>query len=154
MGLRSIGLPEVLVLFGILFLLGLALFLLVGALRWKQSRSVQRALIEKLSANELMGLLQTPQGERLMRGLAEASAAPGHSILTSVQRGIVVILTGIGMLVAGGIAHSPEVLPAIATVLIFIGIGLLVAGFAAYGLSKRWRLFGDNDGASSNLRTG
>ena len=61
-----------------------------------------------------------------------------------------------------GHGHDPDVNPAVShetrDVNVFqisaFGIGLLLAGFAAYGLSKRWRLFGDNDGACSNLRTG
>src|SRR5690348_11957188 len=97
--MRSIGLPEVLVLCGMLCLLGFALFLLAAALRSKHSRSVHRAVIDKLPPGDLASLLQTPQGEQLMRSLAETGAAPGHSILKSVQGGIVAILTGAGMLV-------------------------------------------------------
>ena len=107
--MRSIGLPEVLVLFGILFLFALPLVLLFAALRWKQLRSVQRALIDKLPANDLSGLLQTPHGEKLIQALSEAGASPGRSILTSVQRGIVVIVSGLGLGLAAALTQAPLV---------------------------------------------
>ena len=69
----------------------------------------------------------------------------------SVQRGIVVTLTGIGMFPAGIFTQS-KVVVAIAMIVIFLGIGLLVAAFVAYRLSKRWRLLEEN-GGSSNRRT-
>ena len=154
--MRTLGLPELMVLFAILFLLGFALILLVAALRWKQSRSVQRALIEKLPPNELLGLLQTPQGEKLIQSLADAGVTPGRSILTSVRRGIVLIVTGIGLLVVAFFVpearESRAVVSGIAVVLIFLGIGLLVAAFVSYRLSKRWRLLAENGRGSSEQR--
>jgi protein-S-isoprenylcysteine O-methyltransferase Ste14 len=150
--MRSIGAPELMVLFGILFLFAFVLVLLAAALRWKQSRSVQRALIDKLPANELSGLLQTPLGEKLLRALSEVSASPGRSILTSVQRGIVVIVSGLGLALAAALTRSPMVVVAIAIMLIFVGIGLLVAAFVAYRLSKRWHLLEENGGGPSTRR--
>jgi TRAP-type C4-dicarboxylate transport system permease small subunit len=141
--MRSIGIPELLVLFGVLLLLGFALILLVGALRWKQSRSVQRSVIDKLPANDLAAMLQTPQGEKLMQTLADAGASPGRSILASVQRGIVVIMTGVGVLVAAVVTQAPSSVWAIALILMFVGIGLLVAALVTHRLAKRWQLFED-----------
>jgi hypothetical protein len=150
--MRAIGYSELLVICGVLFLFGFAVILLVAALRWKQSRSVQRALIDKLPAGELVGLLQTPQGEKLMKAVAEAGDSPGRSILASIQRGIVLIVAGIGILVAGIFTQAPPFVTAISIMLIFLGIGLLVAAFVAYRLSKRWRLLDENDGSSPNGR--
>jgi hypothetical protein len=150
--MRSIGLPELLVFCGILFLFGFGLVLLAAGLRSKQSRSAQRTLIDKLPPNELLALLQTPQGEKLMQALGEPGATPARSILTSIQRGIVVVLSGIGMLLAAIFTQAPPVVPAIALILIFLGIGLLVAAFVAYRLSKRWRLLQENGGGSSSPR--
>lgn len=150
--MRNIGLPEILVLVGILFLLGFALILLVGALRWKQSRSVQRVLIDKIPANDLVALLQKPHGERLVQVLSETGSSPGRAILASVQRGIVVMVSGIGLLVAGMFTHASKAVPAIAIMLVFLGTGLLVAAFVAYRLSKRWRLLEENSDESSSRR--
>ena len=150
--MRFIGLPEILVLLGILFLLGFALILLVGALRSKQSRSVQRALIERIPANELADLLQRPDGEKLVRMLSEPGASPGRAILTSVQRGIVAIVSGVGIFVAARFAQAPTFVPAIAIMLVFLGIGLLAAALVSYRLSKRWRLLEENGDESSSRR--
>ena len=142
--MRIIGLPELVALFGMLFLFGFALLLLGAAHRRKQARSVQLALINRLSGSELAGLLQTPQGEKLLQRLAEGGVTPGHTILMSVQRGIVVILAGVGIFVAAALTHPPAPVPAIGVILIFLGIGLLAAAFVAYRLSKRWRLLEGN----------
>jgi len=138
--MRALGFPEVLVLCGIFLLFGFGLLLLAAGLRWKQSRSVQRALIDKLPPGELMALLQTQNGERLMQILEGGAAAPGRSILASVQRGIVALLTGVGMLLAAMFTRAPAVVPALAIVLIFLGIGLLAAAFVSHRLLKQWRL--------------
>lgn len=146
--MRSFGLPEVLVLVGMLFLFAFALFLLAAALRWKQSRSVQRALIEKVPANDLSGMLQTPLGAKLLHALSEGSASPVQSILASIQRGIVVIVSGVGLVLASLLVPAPTVVLAIAVVLIFVGIGLLLAALVAYRLSRRWRLLEENGNGS------
>ena len=151
--MRSIGLPEIVLLCGILFLFCFPLILLVGALRGKQSRAVQRALIDKIPANELAGLLQTPQGERLVMALSDSGPRPGRSILISVQRGIVVILSGLGFIAAAAFARAPTPLWAIGILVMFVGIGLLVAAFVSYQLSKRWHLLEEN-GDASRRRTG
>ena len=139
--MRSIGIPEILVLFGCLFLLGFALMLLVAALRWKQSRSVQQRLIDKIPPNELSALLQTPHGEKLRGALADTGTTPERSILATVQRGVVVTISGIGILVAT-LAFAPHfdstarLVEGIGTILIFLGLGLLIAAFVSYRLSK------------------
>jgi hypothetical protein len=136
-----------------LFLLAFALFLLAAALRWKQSRSVQRALIEKVPASELSGMLQTPLGAKLFQALSEESASPGRSILASVQRGIVVIVSGLGFLLAAVLLEAPRAVLGIAIVLIFVGIGLLLAALVAYRLSRRWRLLEENGVGSPHGQT-
>lgn len=150
--MRSIGLPELLVLFGMLFLFAFALFLLTAALRWKQSRSVQRAFIDKVPASELSEMLKTPLGAKLLHALSEDGASPGRSILTSIQRGIVVIVSGIGLVLATVLIPAPPVVLAMAIVLIFVGIGLLVAALVAYRLSRRWRLLEENGSESPHRR--
>lgn len=151
--MRSIGVPELLVLFEILFLFGFAVFLVATALRGNQSRSVQRALIDKLPPNELAALLATPQGEKLMMGLASGNGSPGRAILKSIRRGIVSILSGIGLLVVRTLLGSrvdPEV-PGIAILLIFIGVGVLVGALVSYRLSRRWHLL-EEDGPCTPSR--
>lgn len=150
--MRGIELPEVLVLFGILVLLAFALVLLAAALRWKQSRSVQRALIDKIPANEIPGLLQTPPGQKLMQALSEAGGSPGRSIITSVHLGIVVIVSGVGLAVAAGIMQAPVIVLGMAVMLISLGTGLVVAAFLSYRLARRWNLLEETNAGHSNSR--
>jgi hypothetical protein len=118
----------------------------------KQSRSVQRALIDKIPANEVPGLLQTPPGQKLMQALSEAGGSPGHSIVASVQRGIVVIMSAVGLAVATGITQAPVIVLGIAVTLCFVGIGLVVAAFLSYRLAKRWNLLEETNAGHSNSR--
>jgi hypothetical protein len=138
--MRDIGLPEIIAIFGVLVLFGFALILLTGALRWKQSRSVQRALIEKLAVgNDLATFLQTPAGDQFMRGVADAES-PARSILTSIQRGIVVLVVGLGTLLLG--SGAPFAARAIGLLLVSLGAGLLIAAYVSYRVARRWQLLG------------
>jgi hypothetical protein len=139
----TLGLPEALVIFGIVFLIGFALVLLVGALRSKQSRSVQRALIDRMPSEDIARLLERPDGVRLVQALSDAGA-PTTSILTAVQRGIVVIVSGMGMFGAAVLTPAPMILFALAILLLFVGMGLLAAAFVTYRLAKRWRLLDES----------
>src|SRR5215831_3105327 len=71
-GMREIGMAEIIAICGVVVLFGFALILLVGALRRKQARLVQRTLIDKLATgNELAAFLQTPAGDRFLRAIAD-----------------------------------------------------------------------------------
>ena len=131
--MREIGLPEILAICGVMVLFGFALLLLVGALRWKQSRSVQRAVIDKLSGcNDLAAFLQTPAGERFLRGITD-SESTARSMIHSVQGGIVIVLVGIGTLMLGSKAGF---------LLIPLGVGLLLSALVTYRLARKLNLLG------------
>ena len=136
--MREIGLPEIIAICGVLVLFGFALVLLIGALRWKQSRSVQRTLIDKLAAgNELATFLQSPAGDKFMRGIADGES-PARSIITSIQRGIVVLVVGLGTLMLGG--SVPSAVRVIGFLLVSLGAGLLIAAFVSSRVARRWQL--------------
>lgn len=140
--MREIGLPEMIAVFGVVILFAFALVLLIGALRWKQSRSVQRALIDKLaSGNELGTFLQTPAGDRLMRGIVSGEST-ARSIIASIQRGIVVLVVGLGTLALGG--SVPFGVRMIGFLLISLGAGLLIAAFVSSRVARRWQLLGQD----------
>lgn len=131
--MREIGLPEIIAICGVMVLCGLAVVLLVGALRWKQSRVVQRTLIDKLSAgNELVAFLQTSAGERFIRGITEPES-PARSMIKSIQGGIVVLVVGLGTLMLGS---------KLGFLLISLGVGLLVAALVSYRLARKLNLLG------------
>jgi hypothetical protein len=135
--MRSIGFPELLIICSILALFGVCVYLLAAALRGKQSRSVQRVLVEKLSASELTELLHTPQGEKLLRALADGGDSPRRSIVSSVQRGIILFVAGIGMIVSVTYTAGPIEALAIGIMLAFLGLGVMVAAFVCHRLSRQ-----------------
>jgi hypothetical protein len=140
--MRTIGLPEIIAICGVLTLFGFALVLLVGALRWKQSRSVQRALIDKLaSGNDLGTFLQSPAGDKFMRGIANGEST-ARSIITSIQRGIVVLVVGLGTSMLGD--SVPFTIRIIGFLLVSLGAGLLIAAFVSSRVARRWQLLGQD----------
>lgn len=142
--MRAVGLPEIIVILGVFIMSGFALVLLVGALRWRQSRSVHRALIDRLgSGNELAAFLQTPAGAQYLRGVAE-SESPARTILASVRRGVVVLTVGLGVVLLGAYHDGQGAVPAIGVVLISLGAGLLVAAYVSHYLASRWKMLGED----------
>lgn len=138
--MRDFGLPEIIAISGVLILFGFALVLLIGAVRWKQSRSVQRALVDKLALGDgLATFLQTPAGDQFVRGITDAES-PARSILTSMERGIVVLVLGLGTLLLGG--GVPSAVRVIGLLLVSLGAGLLIAAYVSYRVARRWQLLG------------
>jgi len=133
---RTIGLPELLVIAGATVLFGLALLLAAGALRWLHGHSVQRALLDRLgSGTDLAAFLQTPAGERLIASLVESNS-PQRATLRSVRNGVVIIFVSVALLLLGAFAGT-GLFAAIGMVLLFLGAGLLVAARVTNRLAKR-----------------
>ena len=138
--MREIGMAEIIAICGVVVLFGFALILLVGALRRKQTRLLQRTLIDKLgTGNELAAFLQTPAGDRFLRAITDPES-PARSIISSIQCGIVVLVVGLGTLTMGG--SIPLALRVIGALLTFLGGGLLIAAFVSYLFARRWQLLG------------
>jgi hypothetical protein len=133
---RAIGLPELLVIAGVIVVFGLALLLAAGALRWLHGHSVQRALLDRLgSGTDLAAFLQTPSGERLIGSLVDTNS-PQRATLRSVRSGVVIIFVSVALLLVGMFARE-GFFAAIGMVLLFLGAGLLVAARVTDRLAKR-----------------
>jgi hypothetical protein len=133
---RAIGLPELLVIAGVIVVFGLALLLAAGALRWLHGHSVQRALLDRLgSGTDLAAFLQTPSGERLIGSLVDTNS-PQRATLRSVRSGVVIIFVSVALLLVGMFARE-GFFAAIGIVLLFLGAGLLVAARVTDRLAKR-----------------
>jgi uncharacterized membrane protein YczE len=133
---RAIGLPEILVIAGVMVLFGLALLLAGGALRWLHSHSVQRALLDRIgSGTDLATFLQTPAGERLISSLVDTNS-PQRAMLRSVRNGVVIIFVSVALLLLGAFAHG-SFFAAIGIVLLFLGAGLLAAARVTDRMAKR-----------------
>lgn len=134
--MRAIGLPELLVIAGVIVVFGLALLLAAGALRWLHGHSVQRALLDRLgSGTDLAAFLQTPSGERLIGSLVDTNS-PQRATLRSVRSGVVIIFVSVALLLVGMFARE-GFFAAIGIVLLFLGAGLLVAARVTDRLAKR-----------------
>jgi len=113
--------------------------------RGQHQRSMQRAVLDRFaSGQELAVFLQSPLGERFLRGLSEGMSNPASSILACVHRGIVIVLLGVGFLVVGKLEPWGAAPIALGILLLCLGLGFLVSGGVSYRISKAWRLL---DGA-------
>ena len=124
--------------------------------RWSRLSKVQaevnNKLFDRFSSNEdLLTYIQTPAGRRFLEAAPIVSSsqsyrapmgAPTSRILFSVQAGIVIGITALGVLFISGrvIEEVAQPLFAIATIGISLGIGFVVSSAAAYVLSRNMGL--------------
>ncbi len=132
----AIGLPEILVIAGVMALFGLALLLAAGALRWRHGHSVQRALLDRLgSGADMAAFLQTPAGERLISSLVDANS-PQQAMLRAVRNGVAIIFVSVALLLLGAFARN-GFFAGLGIVLLFLGAGLLAAARVTDRMAKR-----------------
>jgi len=131
---------------GLFVLFSLLIVLLSSAHRQTEQNSVRRALIEKFgSAHDLGEFLQSEGGRRFLADLSADSSVAGGAVVGSMQRGIVLVLVGIGCIGAGSMTDTRSMM-GIGIVVLFAGIGFLVSSVVTHWLSKRSGLFGGGSG--------
>jgi hypothetical protein len=122
--------------------------------RWNRVSSVQAEVHNKLldrfaSNEELLKYIETSAGRRFLESAPlsidanpRAIAAPFTRVLWSMQAGLVLTATGIGMeYVSGSIDKDvSQPLSVLGVLGISIGVGLLIAAVAAYILSRKMGL--------------
>ena len=119
---------------GIFLLLVLALFLAYTYVQQSRRDVMRRALLDKFSsAQDLGAFLQSAGGRQFMADLSTSTAA--GSVLSSVQKGIVLLGLGFGFAGAGGINSAAPVL-GIGLIIGFSGVAFLVSALVTYFLSK------------------
>ena len=125
--------------------------MIVTSRRWnklsKAQYEVHSKLLDRFTSNEdLLAYMQTSAGRRFLEAAPvrlpeepRSMAAPFSRILWSVQVGIVLLLTGIGLLyVSSTLIDEPaELFSVLGVVTIALGGGFLVSAVAAYALSRR-----------------
>jgi hypothetical protein len=126
--------------------------MIVASRRWNKLSKVQydvhSKLLERFTTNEdLLTYMQTPAGRRFLESAPirlpdepRSMAAPFTRILWSIQAGIVLLVTGIGLLVVSGnfTAEEPaQFFMVIGVVTLALGGGFIVSAIAAYGVSKK-----------------
>lgn len=125
--------------------------MIVTSRRWNKLSKVQyevhSKLLERFTSNEdLLAYMQTPAGRRFLESapiqLADeprSMSAPFSRILWSVQAGIVLLLTGIGLLyVSSTFVDEPaQFFMIIGVITLALGGGFIVSSLAAYVLSRK-----------------
>jgi hypothetical protein len=123
--------------------------------RWTRLARVQAEvhtkLLDRFTSNEdLLAYMQTPAGSRFLESgplLTEAAprgvSAPVARILWSVQLGIVLAVTGIGLMFVSGrvLPEIGEVLSLLSVLAIALGLGFVLSAVVAWIISRRMGLF-------------
>jgi hypothetical protein len=125
--------------------------MIVTSRRWnklsKAQYDVHSKLLDRFTTNEdLLAYMQTPAGRRFLESAPirmpdepRSMTAPFSRILWSVQAGIVLVLTGIGLLyVSSTLTDEPaQFFMVIGVVTLALGGGFIVSAVAAYALSRK-----------------
>ena len=104
-------------------------------------------LLDKFgSANEFAEYLESDTGRQFVEEITVRSAPPTNKILNSIQRGVILVLAGLGLLVLGNLFDNSLggdlyiVLVVGGTTGLMLGIGFLISTAITYYLSKSWGL--------------
>jgi hypothetical protein len=125
--------------------------MLINTRRWNKLSKVQyevhSKLLDRFTANEdLLAYMQTPAGRRFLESAPiqlpdepRSMGAPFSRILWSAQVGVVLLLTGIGLLYVSStfIDEPAELFRVLGVVALSLGGGFIVSAVAAYFLSRK-----------------
>lgn len=125
--------------------------MLITSRRWNKLSKVQyevhSKLLDRFTSNEdLLAYMQTQAGRNFLESAPirlpeepRSMAAPFGRILVSVQAGVVLLLTGIGLLYVSStfIDEPAELFLVIGVISLALGGGFIVSAFAAYALSRK-----------------
>jgi hypothetical protein len=93
------------------------------------------------TSTELMEYLGSDTGQQLLNWVPLERSNPYGRILTSLQWGIVLLLTGIAFyMLRGQISDAFEPFTVVGVFGIALGVGFLLSAAIAYGLSRTWGL--------------
>lgn len=131
-----------------------SLVLMVGWLVWMLTRTnhlkakarieLQKRLLEKLnSAQEVVQLMRTEEGRQLLEALTIERTTPLEQILSSVQKGVILTIVGLGGISLRLFFRTGFGLFIVVGVFLgALGIGFLVSAGVAYVFSKSRNLPG------------
>lgn len=125
--------------------------LVITSRRWNKLSKVQyevhSKLLDRFTANEdLLAYMQTQAGRNFLESAPirlpdepQSMSAPVSRILLSVQAGVVLLLTGIGLLYVSStfIDEPAELFRVIGVVTLALGAGFIISAVAAYALSRK-----------------
>lgn len=122
--------------------------IIIGAFKHRASLRVQsefhNRLLEKFgSANEFTTYLQSDAGQRFFENLTTERTTPVAKILGSIQKGAILLLLGVGLMVGGRVfdaPHANETFFLLGIIALMLGLGFLISAAIAYRLTKAWGL--------------
>jgi hypothetical protein len=105
-------------------------------------------MIEKFSsAEDFTAFLQSDAGRSFFDNLTSEPSTPLNRILGSIQKGVILFLLGLGLVILGK-SFNPEaggnVMFVIGVISFMIGSGFLVSSAVSYRLAKAWDLISTN----------
>ena len=119
-------------------------------LEWRRTRyksQLQSKIVDKFqSVQEFNDFLQSKEGSKFLNFLKFSGLAPKEKLLSSLSKGIILIMLGISLILVGQI-FSDEMKYFIAFGIVFIalGVGFLISTYASYTLSKKWGIIDEKD---------
>ncbi len=137
---------------GFIVLVGWVIGTSVSALRHKMNVRAQTELHNRLlekfgSASEFTSYLQTPNGQRFFENLATERVHPASKILGSIQKGSILTVVGLGLLLLHVLYSAVDegIFLILGVLMLALGAGFLISSALSYRLSKAWGLMTDAD---------
>ena len=120
----------------------------------KAQTDFHNKMMEKFSsADEFTAYLQSEAGQSFFENLAGEPSTPLTKILGSIQKGTILTLLGIGLIILGNVfsvAEGSNIMFVTGTISLVIGIGFLVSSIVSYRLAKAWGLISPKNAAGDS----
>ncbi len=121
-------------------------------LQIKAQAELHHRLLEKFgSTQELIDFLQSEGGQQFLDAISAKPINPKEQILSSVQKGIILTILGIGGFFLGWIYHyGQDAFTIVGVLVIALGVGFLASAGISYRLSQAWGLLTPEGGKWNN----
>ena len=135
------------------------LSLIIGAfrqrLRLRAQTEFHNKILEKFSsADEFAAYLESNAGKSFFDNLSNEPAAPLTKILGAIQKGAILALLGLGLIVLGKSYTAQEggnVMFVVGVISFMIGAGFLASSAISYRLAKNWGIISVDKRQISNV---
>jgi hypothetical protein len=111
-------------------------------------------MMEKFSsADEFTAYLQSEAGRSFFDNLTNEPVTPLTKILGSIQKGAILTLLGLGLVILGNVYTASEggnIMFVTGIISLTVGIGFLVSSAISYQLAKTWGLVSTKNTSSSS----
>ena len=111
----------------------------------KMQTDMQTRLLERFgTSKEMLEYLESDAGKKFVESATLERGNPHGRILGAMQTGVLLLLGGVGFLIADSSfgTEGARVGYFLGLMSLLLGVGFLISSFASYRLSKSWGLFG------------